>query len=154
MRKEKKALRLNQTVNKKQNIGESAALALAKGELSSIKGTPLDDAQYIALLMKGEADRGKGRAVIGSVEVRGGRKYHVSIVGQPAITDHKGQSVTSHSALASMIRENRTDELNFDALAYLEMSGRLPDGRDYYGAYYSMADLEKHAAECAEKGEL
>lgn len=140
-------------MSKKQNIGESVTFEVTKGELASIKGTKLDDAQYIALLLKGEADRGKGRAIIGTINLSG-RKYHVAIVGSPTITDHKGETVNSHTALASMLRENRTDELNFDALAYIEVAGKTSDGRDYYGAHYSMADVEKYANECLDKGEF
>lgn len=137
----------------KSNNREKVTLELTKGEVTSLKGTKLDDAQYIALVLKGEAERGKGRVVLGSIQVEG-RRYHIAVVGQPAITDHKGVTISNRAILATALEENKVEELNFDALAYLELTGKLPDGRDYYGAYYSIADLEKHASECAANGEL
>lgn len=121
---------------------------ISKTGIASIVGTKLDDAQYIAMTLKGEADRGKGRVDIGKVEIAG-RIYNVSIVGHPMVTNHNGESITSNIALAPIIIEDKLDEINFDTLAYLEVSGKLPDGRDYIGVFHSIADIEKHAEEFA-----
>jgi hypothetical protein len=126
---------------------------LNMGGLYSIKGTDLDNAQYIALMLKGETERGKGRALIGFFECNS-RRYHISVVGFPNITDFKGEPVSSHSAFGSMIRENREGELNFDMLAYIEVSGRTHENKDYIGVYYSIADAELDVIERAGRGEI
>lgn len=122
--------------------------------VSELLGTKLDNAQYISLLFKGEAERIKDKVGLGTLSASG-KKYHVYISGQPVITDSNGQSITkTQGELQTILEGGRESEINYDAMAYLEIEGETSAGKRYMGVYYSLADASKHIAEEAEKGEL
>jgi hypothetical protein len=76
----------------------------------------LNNAQYISLLFKGEAERIKDKVSLGSLVTSRGKKYHVSIAGQPLISDSTGQNITGPGELKIILDGGRENELHYDAL--------------------------------------
>jgi hypothetical protein len=123
--------------------------------LSELVGSKLDNAQFISLLFKGEAERIKDKVNIGNFfNTHKGRKYHISVAGQPAITDSKGQPIAHPGELKIFLEGSRENEINYDSMAHIEVEGEAPSGKRYIGIYYSLADAKLHVTEEAEKGEL
>jgi len=122
--------------------------------LNELAGSKLDNAQYISMLFKGEAERIKDKVSIGSFfNTSKGRKYHISVAGQPLVTDSNGQAIDK-SGLETLLKHDRENELNYDSMAHLEVEGETPSGKRFIGIYYSLADAKLHVTEEAEKGEL
>jgi len=111
-------------------------------------GSKLDNAQYIALTLKSEADRIKGRLYIGKFAAASGKKYPVSINGQPTMTDSDGVFLQgSPMELSILLKDGRENEINFDTLAYLEVEGETSSGKNLSGVFYTLADIQKYVEE-------
>jgi len=136
------------------NINSTADFNSSRPGVSELIGTKLDHAQYLALLFKGEAERIKDKVSLGSLVTSRGKKYHVSIAGQPLITDSTGQSIAHPGELKIILDGSRENELHYDSLAYLEVEGETPHGKRYLGVYYSLSDAKMHIGEESERGEL
>lgn len=138
---------------KKQTV-EFFPINIGKANLQSIVDSKLDNAQYISMLLKGEAEKSRGKIGLGSIVTSTGRKYSLSVSGIPVATDSNGEAINSQTTLGKLLEEGRESELNFDTTAYLEVEGEAPSGKRYMGVYFSIADAQKHVLEESEKGEL
>lgn len=135
-------------------VTNDAGFLASRASLETIVGTKLDNAQYISMLLKGEAEKARGKVGLGTIVTKAGRKYNLSVSGQPTATNSNGENVQTHSVVGALLKEGRENELNYDTLAYLEAEGETPTGKRYIGVYYSIADARQHILEEAEKGEL
>ncbi|MDP2692689.1 MAG: hypothetical protein Q8O88_03575 [bacterium] len=122
--------------------------------ISELIGSKLDNSQYIALLFKGEAERIKDKVSLGSLVTPKGKKYNVSVAGQPVITDSDGRAIAHPGELKPILESNREKCLHYDSLSFLEVEGETPHGKRYMGVFYSLADAQLYLGEESEKGEL
>jgi hypothetical protein len=122
--------------------------------LRGIKGSNLDNAQYFSMLLHGEVDREKGVLALGSVKTSTGKSYHVNLNGHTTPIDHKGQALTHADMLKFLIEEGKLSDVNFDTLSYISVEGPAPDGKKFYGVYYSLADCEKDVERMHAEGKL
>jgi len=127
-----------------------------KPELQNLEvGSKLDNAQYIALLLKAESDIIKERLYIGKFATASGKKYPVSISGKPTITNSNGMSLQIQDSLTeiqTLLKEGRENEINFDTLAYLEVEGETSTSKNLSGVFYTLADIQKYVTEQCNAG--
>lgn len=136
------------------NTNKVAEFISSRPGLNDLVGSKLDNAQYISLLFKGEAERIKDKVMLGHIHTPAGRRYHIAVAGQPLITTHTGQPVTHPGELKLFLDGGRETAINYDTLAHFEVEGETPAGKKYIGIYFSLADAKLHIAEESEKGEL
>ena len=129
-------------------------LTITPMALRGIKGSNLDNAQYFSMLLHNEVNREKGTFPLGSVKTSTGKSYHVSLNGHTTPTDHKGQALTHADMLKLLLEEGRESDVNFDTLSYISVEGPDPEGKKFYGVYYSLADCEKDVEKMHAEGKL
>src|ERR1035437_1784047 len=115
--------------------------------LTELISSKLDNAQYISMLFKGEAERIKDKVNIGSFfNTLKERRYHISVAGQPLVTDSTGQ-VVEKTQLESILKQDKEASLNYDRMAHIEIEGETSSGKKYIGIYYSLSDAQLHMTE-------
>lgn len=120
-------------------------------EIESLKGTNLDSSQYLGLLFKKELEKNKKGINIGQIKVLE-KDFTISIVGVPAINNHKGEVVNSPIEYRDYIKEGREKELNHETISYIEIGGEM-EGKKFMGIFFSLDDAFDHMGKI-EKGEL
>lgn len=139
------------------NTNKSTAEFVSSREgIAEIVGSPLDDAQYISLLLSTNSERTNGKIGIGNISIPSGRRYRLSVSGIPVATNHKGLPVATNEELKHLLTAvpSREKELHYDSLAHLEVEGETTTGKRYLGVFFSISDACKYLYDEAEKGEL
>lgn len=135
----------------------TAEFVSSREGIAELVNSPLDDAQYISLLLSMNSEKTNGSKIgIGNISIPSGKRYRLSVSGIPSITNHKGQPVTTHDELKNLLITvpSREKELHFESLAHFEVEGETTTGKKYLGVFFSIADACKYLYDEAEKGEL
>jgi len=134
----------------------TAEFVSSREGLAEIVGSPLDDAQYISLLLSTNSERTNGKIGLGNISIPGGRRYRLSVSGIPVATNHKGLPVVAPEELKHFLNAvpSRENELHYDSLAHFEVERETRTGKRYLGVFFSIADACKYMYDEAEKGEL